>query len=169
MIITTSGSSVGIGFAVPSDIIKDCSDRIVELDKERLLQKVQRKGRGWLGIQVATSSLEKSLHKWLSGSFGSKSEDYFHGAFVTAIVANSPLLKNGDGVTSNIVTTTSITGGNIQLGDRIINVGGSNIANCQAFVDEMKRRVEGEQLSLTVETTEGEKKIVYVTLGRIPL
>jgi hypothetical protein len=33
----------------------------------------------------------------------------------------------------------------------------------------MKRRVEGEQLSLTIETVEGEKKIVYVALGRIPL
>jgi hypothetical protein len=33
----------------------------------------------------------------------------------------------------------------------------------------MKKRVEGEQITLTVETGEGDARVVYVTLGRIPL
>ncbi len=166
MIITTSGSSAGIGFAVPSDNVKEFSDRIVELDKERQLRKVHRKGRGWLGIEVVTSSLETSLRERLTGSLRTNSELTFPGAFVTAIVLDSPIVKNEDGVN---ISVTSISNGSIHLGDRIINVGGCNIANGQEFVNEMKRRVEGEQLSLTIETVEGEKKIVYVILGRFPL
>jgi len=169
MIITTSGSSAGIGFAVPSDNVKECSDRIVELDKERQLRKVQRKGRGWLGVEVATSSLETSLRQRMSGSLKTKSDETFAGAFLTAIASDSPLVKENDDGTVSAISITSITNGNINLGDRIINVGGSFIANGQGFVSEMKRRVEGEQLSLTIETVEGEKKIVYVALGRIPL
>jgi len=166
MIITTSGSSAGIGFAVPSDNVKVCSDRIVELDKERQLRKMQRKGRGWLGIEVATSSLEISLRERLPGYLRSKADETFPGAFITAIVPDSPIVNNEDDCK---VSTTSITSGSIRLGDRIINVGGCNIADGQGFVNEMKRRVEGEQLSLTIETVDGEKKIVYVTLGRFPL
>lgn len=163
MIITTSGSSAGIGFAVPSDNVKDCCDRIVELDKERQLRQLQRKGRGWLGIEVATLSLESSLRERLPGT---DTNETFPGAFITAIIPESPIVKSMDGGTISITSTTS---GNIQLGDRIINVGGCNIANGQEFVSEMKRRVEGEQLTLTTENVKGEKKMVYVTLGRFPL
>ena len=154
MIITTSGSSAGIGFAVPSDSVKDATDRIIDLDKERQLQSTNRKGRGWLGIDVALSSLEDTLKKRLSDTDSDAS-----GAFVTAINAKSPLLNQQD-----------ISNGNIlRVGERIVNVGGTSIANGNEFVIEMKTRVEGEQLSLTVQNNNGEKRVVYVTLGRIPL
>lgn len=169
MIITTSGSSAGIGFAVPSDNVKDCSDRIVELDKERQLRQLQRKGRGWLGIEVATSSsLESSLRLLLPGSLRrNNTNETIPGAFVTAIIPDSPIAKSMDG--GSTISITSTTSGSIHLGDRIINVGGCNIANGQEFVSEMKRRVEGERLTLTTENAEGEKKMVYVTLGKFPL
>jgi len=153
MIITTSGSSAGIGFAVPSDSVKDATDRIIDLDKERQLQSTNRKGRGWLGIDVALSNLEESLKKRLSNT------DSDAGAFVTAINAKSPLLNQQD------ISNGSI----LRVGERIVNVGGTSIANGNEFVIEMKKRVEGEQLSLTVENNKNEKRVVYVTLGRIPL
>ena len=56
--ITTSGSSAGIGFAVPGDNVKESTDLIVELDKERQLQFIQRKGSG---VEVASNSLEDSF------------------------------------------------------------------------------------------------------------
>ena len=59
--------------------------------------------------------------------------------------------------------------GILVVGERIVNVGGTSIANGNEFVIEMKTRVEGEQLSLTVANNKGKKRIVYVTLGRIPL
>ena len=149
MIITTSGSSAGIGFAVPSDSVKDATDRIIELDKERQLQSTNRKGRGWLGIDVALSNLEDTLKKRLDSEAC--------GAFVTAINTKSPLLNQNDANQS------------ILVGERIVNVGGTSIANGNEFVMEMKTRVEGEQLSLTVANNKNEKRVIYVTLGRIPL
>ena len=43
------------------------------------------------------------------------------------------------------------------------------VENAYAFVKEMKARVEGENLSLTLEDEGGERRVVYVTLGQIPL
>ncbi|KAL7454816.1 hypothetical protein ACHAWC_006427, partial [Mediolabrus comicus] len=65
MIITTSGSSAGIGFAVPGDSVKESTDKIIELDKQKRLRSAKRKGRGWLGVSVATSALEESLRNRL--------------------------------------------------------------------------------------------------------
>lgn len=161
MIITTSGSSAGIGFAVPGDKVKESADSIVELDKERQLRNAKRKGRGYLGVEVATSSLEESLRQRLVGSRAGADEGGI-GVFVTSIAADSPLLQDG-------IDTASVAQGNVHLGERIINVGGNSIENGREFVSEMKKRVEGEQLSLTVENVQGEKRVLYVTLGRIPL
>ena len=162
MIISTSGSSAGIGFAVPGDNVKESTDSIVELDKERRLRSAKRKGRGFLGVEVATSSyLEASFRKRLSVS-NTNNEGGGVGAFLTSIATDSPLFHSA-------IDTTSITNGNINIGDRIVNVGGNPIANGREFVSDMKKRVEGEQLSLTVENVDREKKVVYVTLGRIPL
>ena len=171
MIVTTSGSSAGIGFAVPGDNVKESTDLIVELDKERQLRLIKRKGRGWLGVEVATSYLEESLRKRLAGKNPSNADDGTgEGAFITAVAANSPLLHNRDGaVVTGAISATSLVNGGIKIGDRIINVGGSDVANGKDFANEMKKRVEGEQVTLTVDTVEGDASVVYVTLGRIPL
>ena len=172
MIITTSGSSAGIGFAVPSNSVKESTDKIIEMDKERQLRSANRKGRGWLGIDIAQSSLEESLIKRLPED--RRSSDNI-GAFVTGINSNSPLLQRKDesqptsATGTTTVDTTYITNGNIHVGECIVNVGGTSIANGQQFVAEIKNRVEGEQLTLTVEDVRGEKRVVYVTLGKVPL
>lgn len=176
MIISTSGSSAGIGFAVPADYLKWSADKIVELDKDRQTKRLGKMGRGWLGVEVATSSLEESLKQRLTGSSAKNADDEgaTTGAFVTSIAADSPLLQSQDDESAatdsmRTIETTSINNGNIHLGDRIINVGGNSIANGKEFVVEMKKRVEGEQLSLTVENVESEKRVVYVVLGKVPL
>jgi len=87
------------------------------------------------------------------------------GAFVTTVAVNSPLLLDQE----RTINTTSLFNGNIKLGNRIMNVGGNDIANGTELANEIKKRVEGEQITLTVENVEGNKKVVYVTLGRIPL
>mmetsp|Transcript_20169 Transcript_20169/g.28794 ORF Transcript_20169/g.28794 Transcript_20169/m.28794 type:complete len:512 (-) Transcript_20169:48-1583(-) len=165
MIISASGSSSGIGFAVPGDSVKESADKIIELDKQRRLRTAKRKGRGWLGAAVATSSLEQSLRKrLLSASLEqSKNSGQEVGAFITSIDTKSPLM------TQEGVSITSITNGNVEIGDRIVSVGGNVIENAEAFVTEMKGRVEGENLSLTIENVGGERRVVYVTLGQIPL
>ncbi len=171
MIITTSGSSAGIGFAVPGDSVKESADKIIELDKQRRLRNAKRKGRGWIGAAVATSSLEESLRKRLVSLLppsrqNNKNSDGVVGAFITSIDTKSPLMMLQEG---GVVSSTSITNGNVNIGDRIVSVGGNAIDNADAFVKEMKGRVEGENLSLTIENVGGERRVVYVTLGQIPL
>mmetsp|Transcript_8809 Transcript_8809/g.16382 ORF Transcript_8809/g.16382 Transcript_8809/m.16382 type:complete len:575 (-) Transcript_8809:141-1865(-) len=168
MIISTSGSNAGIGFAVPGDSVKESTDIIIDLDKERRSRNTNRKGRGWLGADVATGALEASFRQRLAVSSTMTYDEDGVGAFLTALSVGSPLLEKPDGHEKSI-ETTSIANGNIRLGDRVVNVGGNQIANGNEFVSEMKRRVEGEQLSLTVQNTDGEKRVEYVTLGRIPL
>ncbi len=165
MIISASGSSSGIGFAVPGDDVRESADKIIELDKQRRLRNAKRKGRGWLGAAVATSSLEKSLRKRLlsESAVQNKTSDQEVGAFITSIDKKSPLLSQEG------VSTTSITNGNVEIGDRIVSVGGNTIEDAEAFVREMKGRVEGENLSLTIENLDGERRVVYITLGQIPL
>ena len=161
MIISTSGSNSGIGFAVPGDSVKKDTDKIIEHDKQMRLRKAKRKGRGWLGAAVATSSLEESLRNRLRLS--SKNRDGVVGAFITSIDNKSPLKSQDE------VSITSITNGNIEIGERIVSVGGNTIDSADEFVKEMKGRVEGENLTLTLENIEGERRVVYVTLGQIPL
>ena len=166
MIISASGSSSGIGFAVPGDSVKESADKIIELDKQRRLRTAKRKGRGWLGAAVATSSLEESLRKRLLSSSTlkqNKNSDHVVGAFITSIDTKSPLQSQKD------ISATSITNGNVEIGDRIVSVGGNAIENADAFVKEIKGRVEGENISLTIENVGGERRVVYVTLGQIPL
>ena len=167
MIISTSGSSAGIGFAVPGDNVKEGTSKIVDLDKQRQLRNAKRKGRGWLGVDVVMGYLEGSLQKRLgSNAVG----DDGVGAFVTSVADESPLLQSQDEEsTTSALQTTTMTDGAIRLGDRIVNVGGNSIQNGQEFASEMKKRVEGEQISLTVENVKGERRVLYATLGRIPL
>ncbi|KAL3790580.1 hypothetical protein HJC23_008786 [Cyclotella cryptica] len=170
MIISTSGSSAGIGFAVPGDSVRDSTKGIVEKDKERKNRSKQRKGRGWLGIEVALGSLEMSLRKRVS-----RNGNEGIGAFVISVSSDSPLTQQQqeDALVSfsSIVDVdrTTISNGSISLGDRIINVGGNEILIGSDLMNDLKGRVEGERLALTVENSERERKVVYVTLGKMPL
>jgi len=162
MIITTSGSSAGIGFAVPGDNVKESTDRIVKLDKERQLRLTTRKGRGWIGVDVAMNYLEDSFCKHLVNV-----DETGLGAFITAIDVNSPLLHTQD--TNDVIKITSVVNGSVVIGDRIIKVGGTDIANGKDFANEMKNRGEGEQITLTVVNEDNDARIIYIKLGRIPL
>jgi S1-C subfamily serine protease len=158
MIISTSGSSAGIGFAVPGDSVRDSTEGIIDLDKEK---RSTRKGRGWLGIDVALGSLESSLRKRIALK-GSNSNI---GAFVTSISKDSPLKQQSE----LSLETTTMNDGMVQLGDRIVNLGGSEISSGIDVVQELKRRVEGEKIVITVERQDGEKRIAEVTLGKLPI
>jgi S1-C subfamily serine protease len=167
----------GIGFAVPGDSVKDSTDKIIELDKQKRLRSAKRKGRGWLGISVATSALEESLRNRLlkdNKSSGNK----VVGTFITAIAPKSPFMLQQQQEEEEAerdlpplvpVATTNFTNGTVEIGDRIVSVGGNPIENANAFLQEMKGRVEGENLSLTLEREGGDRRVVYVTLGQIPL
>lgn len=160
MIVTTSGSNAGIGFAVPSDAVKENTSRIIEMDKRR---QAKGKRRGRLGMEVALTSLEATLAQRLEATLAERvATDRITGAFVTSIASDSPLQGRG-------VNAISLADGCVSLGDRVVNVGGNRIENGQQFLEAMSKRVEGEKIDITLENAEGVGRVVYVELAPMPL
>ena len=52
------------------------------------------------------------------------------------------------------------------IGDRIVAVGGRPISSREDLRDDMKTRVVGEEVSLTLEDSAGERRVVYVKLAK---
>lgn len=85
-IYSPSGGSVGIGFAIPSNLAKPIIDQLLEFGKTR---------RGWLGVRIQSVTPE------IADSLGLKDP---HGALVASITAGGPAatseLKPGDIITA---------------------------------------------------------------------
>jgi serine protease Do len=146
-IITTSGSNVGIGFAVPADQLKPIVNRMIRQDR---VKNGKRPDKGWLGVSIIakqnrTSSTLLSKKTW-----------------VVAVEANSPANEAG------IRPIQLLESGVIQWGDAIVAVGGNEVATFDELQAELEDRVKGEQVALTLEDSEGERRVVYVTLLQKP-
>jgi S1-C subfamily serine protease len=155
-ILSTSGSNAGIGFAVPSDPVQEAVNSMIQKDR---VQTYKRPSPGYLGISVAGDSLAKSLQ--LKIKSGSKSvENEGLGLFVTGVADDSPAANLG-------MTQLEITKeeGRVILGDRIVAVGSNIVSARSDLEEEMNARVEGEQISLTLEDPKGGRRVVYLTLG----
>ncbi len=81
-IFSPSGGSVGIGFAIPSNLAKSVVDQLIEYGKTR---------RGWIGVRI------QSLTPEIAEGLGLKDS---HGALVASVMAGGPAekakLKQGD-------------------------------------------------------------------------
>lgn len=76
-IYSPSGGSVGIGFAIPSNLAKPVIDQLVKYGKTR---------RGWLGVRIQTVTPE------IAESLGMETEG---GALVASVMATGPAEKAG--------------------------------------------------------------------------
>ena len=144
-IITTSGSSAGIGFAVPADQLTLVVDRIIREDR---ILNGKRPDRGWLGISVLSQK-------------GSNSK-LFEKTWVTHVDVGSPADKAG------IRPILIVDGTHLEWGDAIVNIGGNEISSYESLLAQLVDRVKGEQVAVTLENDEGEKRVVYVTLEARP-
>ena len=152
MIISTSGSNAGIGFAIPIDSIRKYIDET--LDADRMTRGTKK--RGWLGLEVVEDA---SLANALCKKVKSNSNEHM-GAFVMKVKAGSPAEKAG------IVPLNS--NGAIQVGDRIVAIGGKMIDGPLDLVQDVRTRVEGEQINLTVENSKGDRRVLYISLEKMP-
>jgi S1-C subfamily serine protease len=144
-IITTSGSSAGIGFAVPADQLNLVVDRIIREDR---ILNGERPDRGWLGISVVSQK-------------GSNSK-LFDKNWVTNVDPGSPAAEAG------IRPIRIIDGARLEFGDAIVNVGGNDISSYESLQAQLVERVKGEQVALTLENEQGDKRVAYVRLGARP-
>ncbi|MAK62682.1 MAG: Do family protease [Ponticaulis sp.] len=76
-IISPTGGSVGIGFAIPADLAKDITDRLIQDGKVT---------RGWLGVSI------QNFNEDMAAALGRDGET---GALVAQVVKDSPAAKAG--------------------------------------------------------------------------
>jgi len=165
MIISTSGSSAGIGFAVPVDgfwtsIMDRIEDDRVE---ERLKRSYNGHGaarkKGWLGMKVVLDkNLENALYRRVRAGLEGESAE---GLFVMDVDKDSPALDAG-------ICPLEMNDGNVKCGDRIIAVNGQVIKDSQDLKREVRNRIVGEKITMTVVNAKGEKRVVYITLKEKP-
>lgn len=155
-IITTSGSSAGIGFAVPSDQIQPVVQRILQKDR---VENGQLPNRGWLGISVVTqkvvipdSNITNSTKMPLARCQN----------WVSKVEPNSP--AEAAGIQSLVISSDA----KVEYGDAIVAVGGNNVTDFEELQGELEKCVVGEQVALTVQDAEVKKRVVYVTLATKP-
>jgi S1-C subfamily serine protease len=181
MIISTSGSNAGIGFAISIDDIRDYAEN--EIEKDRMEQLILgdsdriasgsgngdtnggKRKRGSLGIEILLDKmLQSQLMKRVeqqkkSASTSSASTDDTSGVFITKVNKNSPADK-AQMKPSTIDKSTS----RIAIGDRIIAINSNMISSQEQLYNDLKTRVVGEKLSITLEDGIGERRIVYVEI-----
>eukprot|EP00554_Chaetoceros_debilis_P014730 CAMPEP_0194111034 /NCGR_PEP_ID=MMETSP0150-20130528/10126_1 /TAXON_ID=122233 /ORGANISM="Chaetoceros debilis, Strain MM31A-1" /LENGTH=470 /DNA_ID=CAMNT_0038800347 /DNA_START=330 /DNA_END=1738 /DNA_ORIENTATION=+ len=159
MIVSTSGSNVGIGFAVPLEGVWDDIVDVVENDREKSLEEkmnmnsnaADTKGsgtianvntntrkKGWLGLKILTNdNLGQALRKRLeaactaSTSGSTNTNTAQEGVFVMEVEENSPAAEAG-------IKSLSMNDGIIQIGDRIVNVNGNVVVTKEDLRRELK-------------------------------
>lgn len=150
MIISTSGSNAGIGFAIPADAMKRATDDIVASDRRN--NGTSKVGR--LGVGLASDALTASV--W-NDSNDSKDKG---GVLVVRVDAGSPAADGG------LVPFRVRKGVLVERGDVLTAVNGKEIQHgLQEVQEDFRTRTVGEKVTLTVEGGDGVRRVVYVTLG----
>ena len=82
--------------------------------------------------------------------------------WVTEVERKSPAYDAG--IRPLVITQN----GTIEYGDAIVAVGGNEVANFEELQMQLENRVVGEQVALTVQNADNERRVVYVTLSLKP-
>ena len=148
-IATTSGSSSGVGFAIPSAIIKQVIPALIDTG---------RYDHPYLGLTL--TSLNPDIAKAMNLPANQ------HGALVQAVAAGGPSDKAGIKAGSG---TTNINGQQVGVGgDVIIGYNGQTIASSDDLITYLARSgAVGQDVTLTI-LRDGKQIQVHVTLGLRP-
>jgi S1-C subfamily serine protease len=141
-IVTTSGSSAGIGFAVPSDLIQPAVRRIVRADRQRL------RPTPFLGVRIVKCPAAPNSTSILASK-----------NWIARVDRGSPAAEAEmrslriDGAT-----------GRVEYGDAVVAIGGNSVHTFAELQAEIDRRKVGEQVQVTLEDRQGNRRVVYLTL-----
>ena len=152
-IITTSGSSAGIGFAIPSDKVKGVIEDIISND--RIANNPGRAAPGWLGADLASPALAATLTQKYFPDVDAKDA----GVFISQVQEGSPAALAG------LTPLTMNSSGSVIVGDRIKAIGGRDVVSRDDLKEDMKKRIVGEEVALTLVDGAGQGRVVYVKLA----
>ncbi|KAG7339641.1 trypsin-like peptidase domain containing protein [Nitzschia inconspicua] len=159
-IITTSGSSAGIGFAVPADQLSVKVQDIIRQDRQHSLATGQE--RGWLGVEIVRQPLAVGNGTTTSSTTHQSPLQRLQN-WILMVHPDSPAAKAG-----LQALQFQPRFGTVQFGDAIVAVGGNTVDTFDQLANEWSSRVVGEQVAITVENARGERRVVYVVLGKQP-
>jgi S1-C subfamily serine protease len=137
-IISPSGASAGIGFAIPVDEINPVVTELIRHGKVV---------RPRLGVQLWETQIAQGL-------------GVEEGAPIKKVLPNSPADKAG------LQGTRSDETGRIVLGDIIVAIDGKPIKNIKDLYAALERHKVGDTVTVTIERT-GERQHVQVTLQEV--
>ncbi len=145
-ILTTSGGSIGIGFAIPINTAKRIMQEIIERDRKQVRHP-------WLGISGIT--VDEALAEALNLPVSS-------GALVVSVAPGSPAEKAG------------LRGGTLQVyyrgypitigGDIIVGVDGRRIESMEELAEVISSKEVGERIEITY-IRRGERHTTYAVLA----
>ncbi len=144
----TGDGSVGIGFAVPINLVKQVVSDLMTTGRAQ---------HAWLGVQLSEVNPTLASQVKIGSDFG---------AMIARVAPNSPAAKAGlTGATGE----TTIQGNTYAIGgDVVVEANGTKIEtikDLQAAVSALK---PGDKLELVMKTSTGATKNVTVTLGDQP-
>jgi len=143
MIISTSGSNAGIGFAVPIDTVRVASNGMIST---HLVENNMRPALGLLGIGLCSTRMKQTLfmaaHKNIE----------FPGVLISSVKIGSAADLIG-------MKGLDLIGDQFTIGDRIVAIGGSYVNELDEITEDFQRRVAGV-VNLTLEDLDGKRRIV---------
>lgn len=144
----TGDGNVGIGFAVPVDLVKQVASELMATGKAQ---------HAWLGVQL--TDVDPTLASQVK--IGS---DY--GAMIANVTEGSPAAKAGlKGATGEV----TIGGQTYAIGgDVVVAANGKKIEDVAALQAVVSAGKPGDKLELTVKDSDGRSKQITVTLGDQP-
>lgn len=146
---STTGSSAGIGYAIPASIVSRVVPSLIQTGTYR---------HPWLGVTVAT------LDPGTSESMGLPRSQ--RGALVVAITSGGPAAKAGLQAGSTVPQTQgqqTTTGGDV-----IVKIDSTAVTRSEDLISYLVRRTAvGQQITLTV-LRDGQEQQIIVTLGERP-
>ncbi len=146
-IVTTTGTFSGVGFAIPSDLVK----RVVPSLIDQGLFK-----HPWIGILGLDVTIEIAEAMGLNE---------VKGFLITSITPNSPAYKAG--LRSGNESTT-IEGQTINIGgDVIVGIDGKDVVRIEDILSQIERRNVGDTIHLIV-IRDGSEATFTLTLGERP-
>ena len=142
-ILSPTGGSVGIGFAIPSNTVKDV---VAQIEKSGHVT------RGYLGVEAQTVSPAMATAMHLPKlAQGGDDGDAGNGALVASVQKDSPAARAG-----------------VQPGDVVRAVDGQAVANPRDLARTVATVAPGTATKLAV-VRDGSARTVEVTLGNLPV